>query len=94
MHLDEPRVIAREHVQAIQRFGAGVVETGDSQHGETSYERRKGGGDEGEGKRAVHERFRATGPDPTRACGSHGEDGRDDVDDETPFFVRLEAEDC
>lgn len=94
MHLDDPCIITREHVQSIQRFGARVVKTGDGQHCGTGDERRERGGDEGEGQCAVDERLGATGPDPTRACGGDGEDGRDDVDDETPLFVRLEAEDC
>lgn len=94
MHLHNPSIIPGKHVQSIQRFGAGVVKTGNSQHCETGDERREGGRDEGEGKRAVDERLGATGPDPTRACGSNGEEGRDDVDDEPPLFVGLEAEDC
>ena len=34
------------------------------------------------------------GPDPGSACAGDGEEGRDDVYDEAPFLVGLEAVDC
>lgn len=84
-------VRGRESVETVQSVRAGVVEAGEGEHEGTCGEARQHGSDEREGEEAVGEGFSAAGPDPVGPQRGGGEEGRDDVDDEAPFFVRLEA---
>lgn len=92
MHVGDRGVtIGCERVQPIQRFRAGVVEPGDGEHGCARGERRCGGHDKREAQGAVGGRLGAAGPDPGCGEGGAGEQWGHDVDDEPPFFVRLQA---
>ena len=82
-----------ETVQAEQGFRAGVVLAGDGEHARAGHESAERGRHEHEREAAVVERLKPPGPDPgCTGCGDAGE-GRDGVDDETPFLVGLEGVD-